>query len=171
MKEKIVLVLTKAKEALISWINEGFKTRKLEMAGFCFTWLVPLISIISFLCIHSTEYKRKIPLWLIITLVIVAIIYVKKIKSILRDKMLVAKLKNIPICPLYYIINGGVTVLIIWLAYWLVDIFSNWNLIELQRYLVICMASVACGSLCYSAHAINSLKPDEVDSEGHTHDN
>lgn len=170
MKAKLAFFFGKIWSGLKTWINEGFKTKKMAMAGFCLTWLVPLLSILAFVYFNRPAEKKSYPIWLILTLAVVIVVYYRKGKQVLRDKMLKAEIKGIAICPVYYLINGVLSVGSLWLIYWAVDVITSFRLIELQRYLIICMASVGSGAICYSTHAVNQMKPSELDFEGHNHD-
>lgn len=171
MKEKLAFFFGKLWALLKNWINQGFKTKKMAMAGFCLTWLVPLFSILAFVYFNQPTEKKSYPIWLLLTLGVVVLIYYRKGKQVLKDKLLKASIKEMPICPVYFVINGILSVGTIWLVYWAVDVITSFKLIELQRYLIVCMASVGSGAICYSIHAVNQLHPGELDSEGHTHDN
>lgn len=167
---RIKLVLAKLWYSFANWITKGLKEKKLAMAGFLLTWVMPLITILSFFANQKPTTQKVYPIWLILTAAVVLVIYVRKGKQMLRDRVLVAKVRGVPICPLYYIINGLISVLSIALVYWTVDYLTSIKLAELQRYLIVCMASVGSGALCTAAYAVNQLQPDQLDSEGHQND-
>lgn len=167
---KIKRALAKIWYCFANWVTNGLKEKKLAMAGFLFTWVLPLIAILSFFINQKPTTKTVYPLWLILTAAVVLVVYVRSGKQLLRDRVLTANIKGVPICPLYHIANGAIAVLSIALVYWAIGYLTSIKLAELQRYLILCMASVGVGALCNAAYAINLLQPDQLDSEGHKHD-
>lgn len=139
-------------------IAKGFKHRKWALIGWISTWIVPLAAIMTYMGLEASK-KPKITFqpWVLIVFVILIIIYYKKARGVICDKFLASKLKGVPANPLWYLINGAVSVVTLAIIYWLVDIMSQFSLPNLLSYLTVCMGSIGLGAFCYAIDSMNVL--------------
>lgn len=137
-------------------ILDIFKTRKLKLAGVIFTWIIPLIFLIWEGAKSNVVKSISFELWAIPCLGVVLIIYYKKLKQVLHDKLLINGARGIPLGPVYYLITTIVNLATLYCVYAVFKVISAMNT-NINTFLTICMTCVALGGMCYIADSINHL--------------
>lgn len=154
MKKWLAEVAILAKDG----IRNGLKNRRWYVLGWLATWLFPLAFVSVYLGLETAR-KPKVSFepWLLLVLAVLLVIYYKKVRRTVRDKLLTATVRGVPVNPLWHLVNGAAAVGVLAACYWLTGLLDQFSLADLANYLALCMASVGFGSLCYAIDATDNL--------------
>lgn len=132
------------------------KTCKLKICGIIFTWIIPLVFIIYDGTKINVVKKIKFELWAIPALLIILIIYYKKIKQKLHDYFLIKGIHGVPLGPIYYLVTTVFNVLTLYAVYMVIKIINAINA-DILEYLLICSACFILGGICNIWDSINQM--------------
>lgn len=143
---------------------KNYSQHKFKLLGLALIWLAPLIFLTTFISVQQAEQAQsgqvKITYepWVVLVLAIILLIYFKAFRRALREKVLTAKIKNLPINPFIYLGQAIGVLGALGVVFWLIDILNKVNLTNLLTYLKLIMVSVGLGYLCLAIDSINDTK-------------
>lgn len=126
-------------------MKKWLKNHWWALIGHTFIWLVPLISLVI-LTYQKVEAIKYLNIVGVVGCVLFILVYYKKLKTVIRDKMLEKNIKNEPIW-LYRIlqfINFGLGFLIFYLLY---D-FGKMYLDQIKTFIVLFFCEGTFGYIC-----------------------
>lgn len=165
---------TKLKDKIKAWFNDNFKNHKWRILGWFCIWILPLCMLCTYIGIEqyhtntqtgSNGYKITYEWWVILVLIIMLIIYFKKLRQVIRDKKLASNIKGIPINPIYHLLDGVGTCGSIGIVYWVVYMLNKIRLDTLLNYIMIVLCSVGFGYICLAIDSINTETNNDVNNQ------
>lgn len=154
----------KIKIRLKEFFKENIVNHKWRSIGFILIWIFPLTFLSTYFALEqvnqASTYKLTYEWWTILALFIIIVIYFKKIRQVVRDRKLEARIKGIPLNPLLHLLEGVGVVGTIALVYWVVYLMDNIDLSKLLKYIILCMCSIGVGYILYAIDDIDSTKVD-----------
>lgn len=127
--------------------------------AFLFIWMAPLIFLfIQGICYFKTNnsFELKFELAAVLVLGILLIIYFKKIRKWLNNKILASDIKGVPKSPLIVLINGISTCACVFLLYLVVMLLETFCS-NVGSYLKIILVFEAVGALFNFIHALRKV--------------
>lgn len=129
--------------------------------AFLFIWIIPLIFLlitgISFYQTKDSSTEIKIQFSTIFILTILLIIYFKKLKKKIEQKLFISELKSSKKHPVYVLLNGLITIISILLCYLVTNVLIVFCS-SIDKFLLVCLVSVSIGEIFNFVHALKIVR-------------